>query len=270
MNTKTRLAWSVTAQLFATSASLAQTASLRWEARFPGGAWQDGIIATTAQQTLDVRLVASWDVPGSTGAAWLYMDALVKDATNDDSVVNPVRVPPFNARPQTIAARRVAQGIKIDDNADLGEAGANPSSLILLQLRSEISGTNYSTSNPVTLLTFQLQVGSEAGIRRVTCAWPSNVTNDPVHRNLRVYTSPQGANTQPFTQPCDLTIYVGGGPGPGPCYFADFNRDGVVDFFDYLDFVSEFASALPSADVNYDCEIDFFDYLDYLSFFSGC
>lgn len=252
------------------STAFAQTASLRWEARFPGGAWQSGIIASTAQQTLDVRLVASWDVPGSTGASGLNLDALVKGAGFDDQVLNPVRVPPFNSRPQTVAVRRVAQGIKIDDNADLNEAGIGNMSIILLQLASQISGTNYNTSNPVTLLTFQLQVGSEAGLRRVMCVWPANSGSDPVHRNLRVYTSPQGANTQPFTQPCDLTIYVGGGPGPGPCYFADFNRDGVVDFFDYLDFVSEFASALPSADVNYDCEIDFFDYLDFVAFFGQC
>lgn len=117
------------------STVLAQTASLRWEARLPGGAWQDGIIATTAQQTLEIRLVASWDAPGATGATSLYMDALVKDAAFDDSVINPVRVPPFNARPQTIAARRVVQGIKIDDNADLAEVGASAMSLILLQLR---------------------------------------------------------------------------------------------------------------------------------------
>lgn len=248
----------------------AQTASLRWEIRPPGGQWQSGLIATTAQQMLEIRLVASWDVPGGTGAASLNLDALVKGAGSDDSVLNPVRVPPFNARPQTVAARRVAQGIKVDDNADLNEAGVGPMSLTLLQLRSEISGTNYSTSNPVTLLTFQLQIGSVAGVRRVMCVWPSSAGNDPVHRNLRVYTSPQGATATPFTQPCDLTIYVGGGPGPGPCVFADFNQDGSVDFFDYLDFVSDFAGALPSADTNFDCEIDFFDYLDFLSVFSQC
>ncbi len=254
----------------ACSPLLAQTASLRWEVRPPGGQWQSGFIATTAQQTLDVRLVASWVVPGGTGVASLNLDALVKNAGFDDQVLNPVRVPPFNSRPQTVAVRRVAQGIKIDDNADLNEAGVGNMSLILMQLASQVSGTNYNTSNPTTLLTFQLQVGSEAGLRRVMSVWPANAGSDPVHRNLRVYTSPQGASTQPFTQPCDLTIYVGGGPGPGPCYFADFNRDGAVDFFDYLDFVADFAAAMPSADTNYDCEIDFFDYLDFVSTFSQC
>lgn len=250
--------------------ALAQTASLRWEVRPPGGQWQSGFIAATANQPLEVRLVAAWDVPSSTGAASLNFDALVKGAGFDDQVLNPVRVPPFHSRPQTVSVRRVAQGIKIDDDADLNEAGVGTLSLTLLQLASQFGGTNYNSSNPVTLLTFQLQVGSEAGLRRVMCVWPSNAGNDPVHRNLRVYTSPQGASTQPFTQPCDLTIYVGGGPGPGPCYFADFNRDGAVDFFDYLDFVAAFAAAVPSADTNYDCEIDFFDYLDFLSNFSPC
>ncbi len=52
---------------------------------------------------------------------------------------------------------------------------------------------------------------------------------------------------------------------------ADFNIDGTVDFFDYLDFVDAFASALPSADFNQDTVIDFFDYLDFVDAFSiGC
>lgn len=52
---------------------------------------------------------------------------------------------------------------------------------------------------------------------------------------------------------------------------ADFNDDGVVDFFDYLDFVSAFAANDPSADFNNDGSIDFFDYLDFVQEFSeGC
>ncbi len=55
-----------------------------------------------------------------------------------------------------------------------------------------------------------------------------------------------------------------------PCA-ADFNLDGSVDFFDYLDFVDAFSSANPSADFNGDSVIDFFDYLDFVDSFSiGC
>ncbi|MBU6412074.1 MAG: hypothetical protein KGS45_01250 [Planctomycetes bacterium] len=50
---------------------------------------------------------------------------------------------------------------------------------------------------------------------------------------------------------------------------ADFNSDGVVDFFDYLDFVAEFSGATVSADFNNDAVIDFFDYLDFVAAFSG-
>jgi hypothetical protein len=82
-------------------------------------------------------------------------------------------------------------------------------------------------------------------------------------------------------------LYVGGdfdGAGPGfpsssgivartscpPCR-ADFNQDHVVDFFDYLDFVSAFASQTLAADFNHDNVIDFFDYLDFVQAFSlGC
>ncbi len=52
---------------------------------------------------------------------------------------------------------------------------------------------------------------------------------------------------------------------------SDFNCDTTVDFFDYLDFVSAFASNEPAADFNVDTVIDFFDYLDFVAAFStGC
>ena len=56
----------------------------------------------------------------------------------------------------------------------------------------------------------------------------------------------------------------------GRCY-DDFNADGVVDFFDYLDFVAAFSVESPTADVNADGIVDFFDYLDFVAQFSeGC
>jgi hypothetical protein len=49
---------------------------------------------------------------------------------------------------------------------------------------------------------------------------------------------------------------------------ADFNDDGVVDFFDYLDFAAAFSSNDPTADFNEDGLVDFFDYLDFVAAFS--
>ena len=52
---------------------------------------------------------------------------------------------------------------------------------------------------------------------------------------------------------------------------ADFNDDGAIDFFDYLDFVDDFSANLTTADFNLDGSIDFFDYLDFVDAFSiGC
>jgi hypothetical protein len=48
---------------------------------------------------------------------------------------------------------------------------------------------------------------------------------------------------------------------------ADFNADGTVDFFDYLDFVAAFDVESPSADFNGDQTVDFFDYLDFVAAF---
>jgi len=55
-----------------------------------------------------------------------------------------------------------------------------------------------------------------------------------------------------------------------PCD-ADFNADGAVDLFDYLDFVNVFAINDSSADFNHDTVVDFFDYLDFVAAFAaGC
>ncbi len=52
---------------------------------------------------------------------------------------------------------------------------------------------------------------------------------------------------------------------------ADINGDGIVDFFDYLDFVDSFSAEDSAADFNRDSVIDFFDYLDFVDAFSaGC
>ncbi len=55
------------------------------------------------------------------------------------------------------------------------------------------------------------------------------------------------------------------------CCPADFNNDGFIDFFDYLDFTEAFELGLPGGDFNSDGFIDFFDYLDFTEAFdAGC
>ncbi|MDX2146038.1 MAG: hypothetical protein SFZ23_00835 [Planctomycetota bacterium] len=49
---------------------------------------------------------------------------------------------------------------------------------------------------------------------------------------------------------------------------ADFNSDGVVDFFDYLDFAGAYSSEQAAADFNTDGVVDFFDYLDFADAFA--
>ena len=65
------------------------------------------------------------------------------------------------------------------------------------------------------------------------------------------------------TRPALLTVL--------PACRADFNADGNVDFFDYLDFVDAFTAGSHTADITGDGELDFFDYLDFVDAFSaGC
>jgi hypothetical protein len=69
----------------------------------------------------------------------------------------------------------------------------------------------------------------------------------------------------------DVEFDMGGGSNDLPICPADFNNDGAVDFFDYLDFVAAFDVGDPSADFNGDGATDFFDYLDFVAALdAGC
>ncbi len=58
---------------------------------------------------------------------------------------------------------------------------------------------------------------------------------------------------------------------PVPRCKADMDGDGMIDFNDYLFFVSVFVEGSELADYNEDASIDFFDYLDFADgFSSGC
>jgi hypothetical protein len=77
----------------------------------------------------------------------------------------------------------------------------------------------------------------------------------------RVYTdeNPQGPSLGRGPKlEIDVRVFTG----------ADYNGDATTDFFDYLDFVAEFAAESPAADFNNDCTVDFFDYLDFADEFS--
>lgn len=64
--------------------------------------------------------------------------------------------------------------------------------------------------------------------------------------------------------------YAGGTLCLGDCE-ADFNRDGSLDFFDVLSFLSAFSGAELRADFTCDGTLDFFDVLEFLGDFSaGC
>lgn len=52
---------------------------------------------------------------------------------------------------------------------------------------------------------------------------------------------------------------------------ADFNQDGILDFFDIIAFVGAFDAQIPTTDLNMDGLFDFFDLLIYVGWFSaGC
>ncbi|MEO1277848.1 MAG: GC-type dockerin domain-anchored protein, partial [Planctomycetota bacterium] len=66
-------------------------------------------------------------------------------------------------------------------------------------------------------------------------------------------------------QPEITSVYVG-----QPCY-ADLDRSGELDVFDFLDFQNAFAAGSLRADCDVDGSLDFFDFLCFLDAFdAGC
>ncbi|MBO6513644.1 MAG: S8 family serine peptidase [Phycisphaerales bacterium] len=77
----------------------------------------------------------------------------------------------------------------------------------------------------------------------------------------------EGNGMDPDFLMSDLSNYPA---SSGPCD-ADFNDDGVLDFFDISEFLSAFSRQLPHADMNGDGEFDFFDISGFLTLYAaGC
>ncbi|MDX2148011.1 MAG: hypothetical protein SFZ23_10860 [Planctomycetota bacterium] len=109
-------------------------------------------------------------------------------------------------------------------------------------------------------------------------ACTETATQNPNANALRwgtMYTFWFTANTPPTTGAATIGLFAAGSPsnltvqtqiptsGQADCP-ADFNGDGQVDFFDYLDFAAAYGDNDPTADFNGDQQIDFFDYLDFV------
>jgi len=92
----------------------------------------------------------------------------------------------------------------------------------------------------------------------VDLAWNERFLDDPD-------TADTGTGTNPIVDAGAFEYQ------PGVSCAADFNGDGLLDFFDLSAFLAAFSAENPSADFNNDGLFDFFDVSTYLNLFSaGC
>jgi hypothetical protein len=110
-----------------------------------------------------------------------------------------------------------------------------------------------SPTTPIFAPSAQIQRGPTAG--GTDPAWPASWTDT-------------GPTDGVFGVAYDVAFKIIGKENTDDCP-ADWNGDGQVDFFDYLDFVQDFND--DNADYNGDGQTDFFDYLDFVADFdAGC
>ncbi len=135
------------------------------------------------------------------------------------------------------------------------------------------AGTTYTFSlvNIPTFHPFYLTNSSTGGAGQGTGTIANVTPNTPQSGNSIISFSPTLAQvgTNVFYN-CNVHSNMGARITiVAPLCPADFNEDGTVDFFDYLDFVDSFSSQQPGSDFNQDGVIDFFDYLDFVDAFSS-
>jgi hypothetical protein len=122
----------------------------------------------------------------------------------------------------------------------------------------------------------------EGGVADGLLWWTTDAYNVLNHSNPvrwgTLYNFRFDADRPPVASRVVLHLYKPGAPaylsgtilGPAAACPADFNADGLVDFFDYDDFVACFE--LPdcaAGDFNADGSVDFFDYDDFVAAFEG-
>ena len=238
-----------------------QSGSLFIEASADGGAtWTSGTLrATSAMRSLRVRVRADWFFDEGYAIQQAKFDCLVENAGEGDSAAAFLRPAPFDQFLQTVVATRFGSTIKIDDSRDTFPPGFGQRAVFSIQY-PEYMSTNFNSDKPVTVFEYTLFLDGTLGDRVLDARilYSPNQSYDIV-----VFTSYWGNVSVLNATVRPMTVRV-------VCP-ADFNGDGQVDFFDYLDFVSAFAAEDPSADFNGDGQIDFFDCLDFVAAFAeGC
>ncbi len=232
---------------------------------------------------------------GSTTYSTVRMQPAIKawQALDPSVVVNS-----YDVLENTNTVCRYWVGAKVVDNGN----GTWTYNYIIMNVNSDRSGAGFSVplSNVTVTSPFsRLPVYHSGEAVTMNAAWVNTVGSTEVSWStpqtfaqnanssaLRWSTSATfafTANTPPTTGTATMNLFKPGTAGPiamtnlpvpsagAPDCAADFNNDGSVDFFDYLDFVDAFSANDPSADFNGDSSIDFFDYLDFVDAFSiGC
>ncbi|MBU6412256.1 MAG: hypothetical protein KGS45_02175 [Planctomycetes bacterium] len=143
---------------------------------------------------------------------------------------------------------------------------------------------NRSVPNQVGRIVIQAQGTTTTQHDRIACSQSVTLEGEVVIEPIDGYVPANGDRISFITTPGSITGHFDTVAAPRGWHIeysqnrteavfcaADFNSDGIIDFFDYLDFVAAFSNNDTDADFNFDGVIDFFDYLDFVAAFSsGC
>jgi hypothetical protein len=245
------------------------TGDFSWEASSDGGnTWiRQHLLVGPEVEAVIVRAMVSWDVVPYSGFAFgaSKFDVLIENAGPGDAVDSFDKDVYFGYR-QTLSSSRFEGALKIDERGDLLAPGEGAAGVWPGQITPQFP-YDIDTRNPAPVFSFRLVPDGTPGTRRVrTFYYVPNAGGNTVDRFM--YTWVQHG-TSLYNLPL-MTIHELGIEFETECE-ADFDSNGQLDFFDYLDFIAAFAAADPAADFDGNGQIDFLDYLDFIAAFdSGC
>lgn len=181
-----------------------------------GATWNGGLTETVASSVL-VRIRASWsDDAGMYAFAGAQFDVVVTGVSGAgaaDNASNFARISNGVSSAQTIVATRFGNQLKIDDARDTLGPGLGTRGVFPGQLVEQFAGTNFTSANPATIFTFQLNLDGSIGDRELSSLYIAPPGGNTIDRVMRIYTSSSGAQNMPSTTTRGATVRVIPAPG---------------------------------------------------------
>jgi hypothetical protein len=169
-----------------------------WEASSDNGAtWTNNLVIASAQNVL-VRGRLSWTgSTGGTALASVSFDGVITGNVAGESASGFAKPVYQTVGAETVTAYSLANQIKISNSLDTdgSVAGGNTTWLTIGADAALAAGTNFSTANPITFLTYSIAVDGSSHTLTISSIMNNAGTSSSNYRAVRIYNADANGNT---------------------------------------------------------------------------